>query len=218
MIGRLFARKNNRVFFDMRAPALSIGVFTEGLEKTTYAYPSLEAFAEGVAATGDTVRLIDGMKYEPCDIAVIFGDVRDGTGKENRMRFKAEIKGRHIHRGLIVIDTAILTRSSAVGPLYRRIGIDGLLRDEADFNNENCPPDRWEKLSAHAAINPQPWRTDGDHILIALQRPLDASLKSSPALRPVKYRTWVISTVQRLLQHTQIPIHIRPHPGSLGQE
>lgn len=198
--------------------ALTVSVFTEGMDKNTYAYPSLKAFAEGVAASGDKVQLVEKLKYEPCDVAVIFGEVREGKGKEKRMPFKAEIKGRHIHRGLIVIDTAILTRSSPVGSLYRRIGIDGLLRDEADFNNVQCPPDRWEKLSSHAGIALPPWRDHGEHILIALQRPLDASLKSSAAQRPFKYREWLINAVKTIRENSDRPIHVRPHPGSLGQD
>lgn len=196
----------------------NVCIFTEGMEKNTYAYPSLEAFAKGVAASGDNVRLVTKQKYEPCDIAIIFGDVRDGKGKEKRMAFKAEIKGRHIHRGLIVIDTAILTRSTSVGGQYRRIGIDGFLNGEGNFNNTNCPPDRWRKISYHAGITPLPWKQDGHHILIALQRPLDASLKSSPARRPHKYKRWLIDTVNEIQEHSNRPIHIRPHPGSLGQE
>ncbi len=196
---------------------LKVNIFTENLSKETYAYPSLEAFAKGVQAYGDDANLITKLKYEACDIAVIFGDVREGKGKEKRMRFKAEVKGRHIHRGLIVIDTAILTRASPVGHLYRRIGIDGLLRDEADFVNKDMPPDRWNKVAHHANINVRPWCKDGKHIVIALQRPLDASLKFSENRRPMHYKNWLMTLVKSLEKFSDIPIYVRPHPGCFGQ-
>lgn len=201
----------------MKNDKLKVHIFTEGLSKKTYAFPALRAFAEGVEASGDEARLITKRKYEPCDVAVIFGDVRNGKGKERRMPFKAEIKGRHIRRGLVVIDTAILTRATPVGALYRRIGIDGLLRDEGDFANGKMPDDRWQKISAHAGLHIQPWRKDGKNIIIALQRPIDASLRSSEARRPLRYKTWLLDLVKTLRQHTDAPLYIRPHPASTGQ-
>lgn len=200
------------------APApLSIGVFTEGMAGDTYARRSLEAFADGIHASGDSVTLIDSLTYAACDIAVIFGDVRDAKHKEKRMRLKAEVKGRHIHRGLIVIDTAILTRSTTRGASYRRIGLDGILRGEGDFCNAFRPADRWEKISRDAGLAMQPWKEDGEHILIALQRPVDASLKSTPSRRPEKYRQWVLNTVEQIRGAADRPIHVRPHPASMTQ-
>lgn len=198
-------------------PPLSIGVFTEGLAGDTYARQALNAFAHGVDSCGDAVTLIDGLKYVPCDVAVIFGDVRDAPGKESRMRLKAEVKGRHIHRGLVVIDTAILTRASSVGGDYRRIGLNGILNGEADFANAQCPPERWKKISDHAGLNLKPWRENGTHILFALQRPVDASLKSTAQRRPERYKNWVMNSVEKILEATGRPIHMRLHPASLAQ-
>lgn len=193
-----------------------VNVFTEGLDKNTYAYPCLKAFAEGVSNVGDNAALITKKKYAPCDVAVIFGDVREAKSKTKRMKFKAEVKGRHIRRGLIVIDTAILTRSSSVGHLYRRIGIDGLLRDEGEFCNQQKPDDRWKILMQHANLNIHPWRDNGEKIVIALQRPIDASLKGSEKLRPDNYATWLLSVITDLQKNFQSPIYVRPHPGSTG--
>ena len=80
------------------------------------------------------------------------------------------------------------------------------------------PADRWKKLSAHAGLEVQPWRQDGNHITIALQRPLDASLKSSERLRPSMYKSWLLSVVTELQKKSDLPVHVRPHPGSIGQQ
>ncbi len=193
---------------------LKVGVFTEGMLTTSYAYPSLKAFAEGIAASGDHVQFVEKTQYQPCDIAVIFGDVREGAGKEKRMAFKAEVKGRHIHRGLIIIDTAIMTRATHQGVNYRRIGIDGLLNDEADFNNHLVDDLRREKIFSHTGLSLKPWQEDGDHILIALQRPLDASLRSSSALRARRYFNWLKQTVKTLRENSHRTLYLRPHPDS----
>jgi hypothetical protein len=193
-------------------------VFTNGLKKNTYAYPSLEAFANGVKAVGDNVEFVKKRKYVPCDIAVIFGDIRNAPKKKKRMINLSQIKGRHINRGLIVIDTAVLTRATAVGSEYRRIGINGFLRNEAEFSNTGMPPDRWKKISSHAKLNIQPWKKNGKHITIALQRPVDASLKNSERLRPYLYKSWVLQLINELKKKTDIDIHIRPHPDSFNQD
>jgi len=196
---------------------LKVCVFTNGLKKNTYAWPSLNAFAQGVKTCNDHIQFVEKPVYKPCDIAVIFGDIREAPGKSKRMPNQSQVKGRHIRRGLIVIDTAILTRPTHVGSQYRRIGIDGFLRNEADFANIGMPSDRWNKVSTHANLKMNPWRTDGDHITIVLQRPFDASLKSSQRLRPQKYKTWLLELISQLQNKSDFPIHIRPHPGSLGQ-
>lgn len=77
MKNKFFKRKS------ISAQTPSICVFTEGMDRDSYGRISLNAFYEGVRNAGDNVRIADGLRYEPCDIAVIFGDVRDAPAKES---------------------------------------------------------------------------------------------------------------------------------------
>lgn len=197
---------------------LHVGVFLEGVGPDTYLRQSLEPFARGVAAAGDKVTLVTDLEYEPCDVAVIFGDVRGGVLKEERMKFKAEVKGRHIHRGLVVVDTPILTRATRVGGQYRRIGIDGLLRGEADFRNCGRTAHRWRAIAADADLEIKPWRRDGNRIVLALQRPTDASIPVPEVRRSAYYRDWLLRTIDILLSVSPRPIYVRPHPASLKMD
>ena len=72
-----------------------VGIFTEGL-KNTYSTASLTAFSSGLDYLGVNNFISNSLKYKHCDIAVIFGQVRDAPHKIRRMRLKAEIIGRHI--------------------------------------------------------------------------------------------------------------------------
>lgn len=186
----------------------------EGVGADTYARRSLVPFARGITNSGDQVSLIDELKYAPCDVAVIFGDVREGVGKGDRMKFKAEVKGRHIHRGLVVVDTPILSRATHVGVHYRRIGIDGLLRGEGKYRNENSSISRWNKIASEANLSMQPWKETGDRIILALQRPTDASIRFPEYRRPELYAKWVVRTVQSLRKASSRPVWLRAHPAS----
>jgi hypothetical protein len=197
---------------------LIINVFIEKLPNDSYAKKALMAFAKGVQKVGDTCKVVDKLEYEECDIAVIFGDVRDAPAKKKRMRLKAEVKGRHIHNGLMVIDTPVLMRPFDKKENFRRIGIDSLFADIGNFNNENCDDKRWKKLSQNYGIALNFSKKRGDNIYILLQRFYDASLKGSQRLRPKKYFAWLDGVIQELKNETNRKIIIRPHPGSLNVE
>jgi len=192
-----------------------INVFTEGLKKTHYDRECLEAFAQGIKKSGDFCNVIRTLNYYPCDIAVIFGEVKNDKDKRKRMRLKAEVKGRHIHNGLIVIDTPVLMRPFDKKNVFRRIGIDSLFADIGDFSNKNSDSKRWEKLSKQFNIQPNFTKQRGDNVYILLQTFYDASLKGSERLRPKKYFTWVENVIKEIRQETDRKIVIRPHPNSL---
>jgi len=197
---------------------LIINIFTEKLPKNSYARISLEAFARGIRNIGDECNIIDSLEYKECDIAVIFGDVRDAPSKKKRMRLKAEVIGRHRGKGLIVIDTPVLTRPYDKNEKYRRVGIDSLFADTGKFNNQNSLCDRWKILSEKFGIKIQEKEKEkkGDNIYILLQRFYDASLRGSQRLRPKKYFAWLDSVIKELENETDRKIIIRPHPGSLN--
>jgi hypothetical protein len=208
--------------FKTKNPSLDnqivIKIFTEGLDKDTYARKSLEAFRKGIEKAGDFSKVVRGLEYEECDIAVIFGDVRDAPAKKKRMRLKAEIIGRHRGKGLIVIDTPVLMRPYDVKDEYRRIGIDSLFADTGKFNNKNCSNDRWSQLSNTFNISINKDTHMGENVYILLQRFFDASLKGSQKFRPQKYFEWLSKVIDELSVETSKKIVIRPHPGSLNNE
>jgi len=193
-----------------------INIFTEKLPNDSYAKKSLLAFAKGIQKVGDYCEIVDKLKYKECDVAVIFGDVRDAPAKKKRMRLKAEVKGRHIHRGLIVIDTPVLMRPFDKNENFRRVGIDSLFADLGNFNNQNSDDKRWKLLSNQYNIELNFSNKRGDNIYILLQRFYDASLKGSQRFRPKKYFTWLEGVLEELNNETDRKVIIRPHPGSLN--
>ena len=195
-----------------------INIFTENKSKNGFSRRALEAFAEGIKKTGDTCNIISSLDYAPCDIAVIFGDIRDDAYRKKRMRLKAEVKGRHIHKGLIVIDTPVLMRPFDDKRIYRRVGIDSLFADLGNFNNKNSDCNRWLHLSKKHNIVPNFNKQRGEKVYILLQTFYDASLKGSERLRPKKYFTWLKHVIKELKNETDRDVVIRPHPNSLSDQ
>ena len=199
---------------------LLVGVFFENYGKNSYALRSLEAVAKGVETFGDNLFVQERLRYKECDVAVIFGDVRTDPGEkdlrqfEQRMKFKAEVKGRHVSRGLVIVDTAVLTRGGVHGSDYRRIGLNSISADNATFIDPEMVPGRLDVLKSDTGISLKPWTTLGDNIVIALQRPLDASLRGSNLKRARRYYEWVVSTVAEIKSSSHRDILVRPHPAS----
>jgi len=193
----------------------SVGIFTEGLTEDRYARKSLDAFAAGVRKCQDNIFLEKGLEYRPCDIAIIFGDVRDTQSKQKRMRLKAEIIGRHIHKGLIIIDTPVLLRSTPNGPFYRRVGIDSLFADWGDFNNRNVSAERRNMLFEKNELKLSNLRDNNGGIIIFMQRFFDASLKGRERFRPDRYLNWLKTVITGIRKESERKIIIRPHPESL---
>jgi hypothetical protein len=91
-----------------------------------------------------------------------------------------------------------------VGQLMRgvtwKMGINGV--NARAWWGEGTEPDRVRKL----AVRLQPWHP-GDHILIAMQR---SDSEQWAGLPPAEQ--WLRQTIDRIREHTDRPIVVRPHP------
>lgn len=79
------------------------------------------------------------------------------------------------------------------------------LNNYADFCNQDVPADRWEW---HFKSEMQPWKTNGDYVLLAGQVPGDQSLKGQN-MEPL-YQDWV----NQIKEKYSKPVRWRKHPLS----
>ena len=91
---------------------------------------------------------------------------------------------------------------------YYRVGIDGFLQDDADFNNNSSPPDRWRSLSRSLQLDLKPYRRRGRCVLIVGQVPGDLSLRGLDII------AWMQATATAAQRLTTRPILVRPHPAT----
>lgn len=185
----------------------------------------LRCFHEGLLIEEADAHLIDGYAYESCDVAVVFGGrpsakhvitqtIRDDIFTRHEGAFvlvETPLLGRNVYqRSVIATYARKLLRlrrvhySDEYG--YYRVGVNGFLQDDANFNNAGSPPDRWKLLSRAFGLRLKPYRRVGRHVLIVGQNPGDVSLRGADIF------DWMHRTAMHARRVTERPIVVRPHP------
>lgn len=93
---------------------------------------------------------------------------------------------------------------------YRRLGWWSYKWCDANFNNTNSPPDRWNKFKKETNIHIKPWRSSGEYVLIMGQKEGDSSL-SELYKKYDKFADWINDTIVDIKKYTDRKIIIRPH-------
>lgn len=167
-------------------------------------------FARGVKAAGDEVETITELRYVPCDAAFMLGWVHEHGKDAPHLRLRQQILDMQRNHGgrTVIADSNLFLFQDATNPhYYLRYSFDGVFPDTGEYCDQNPDPARWLTLCEQMAIDVRPWRSQGDHILISLQRDGGWSMSGYGVTE------WCVDTVQRLRHHTKRPIRIRAHPG-----
>jgi len=148
----------------------------------------VESFAEGIP--GCIVAPMG--KYIECDIAIIFGAVKDSYKPTWPKR---EIMEKHKGKRLIMIESGFVKRGE-----YYQIGWGGFAGN-ADFNNHGCPEKRWKKTK----VKIKPWKKKGDLWVVMGQVPWDTQVQD------VDHVGWCQETIEKLEAQGKKAV-FRPHP------
>ena len=171
----------------------------------------LDYFCQGVLASGDNAIAHRGLNALTCDVALIQGFVHD-DGKDLphlRLRKSAiDLQKKNNKRSLIV-DSNLFLYSDKSNPLhYLRYSFDGVFPTTGFYFDQDVNPARWEQISRDLGIRLKPWRTQGSHILICLQR------NGGWSMGGLGVQTWLDQTIAQIRQHSRKrPIIVRTHPG-----
>jgi len=160
----------------------------------------LEAFYEGCPNESE---LVQGWKYEPSEIAVVFG-VYKSKVRQSWPRGKIFRQQREKNLDVIVLETGYVNRGDGETHHYAA-GFNGL-NGRADFRNKSMGPERWESLNVQLKSY-----SPGSHVILCGQVPWDASLEFGIE-KPAKHEEWLVETAQKLRQITTKPVVFRPHP------
>src|SRR5688500_13377281 len=155
----------------------------------------VESFFEGCPNDSELVR---GWKYEPSDIAVIFGVYKSRVPK-SFPRGQVFQRQREKNLDVIVLETGYINRGDGEHHHYAA-GFNGL-NGRADFKNVGMPSDGAEKLG----VKLKQYR-DGSKVLLCGQVPWDASVEGTDHL------LWLKASVERLKAYSSIEVVFRPHP------
>lgn len=158
-----------------------------------------------------TVPFSDKETIESADVLV----------QSNQKGSKRERKIGHIYdyveksgKPWIVTESAVFRRNMPRPPhpkAYHRFSWFSYFRDEGNYNNKDCPSDRWQQIQKDQNIEVKPWRKSGEYVLVILQRPGDSSLRKLVQQHGT-YDKFINYTMQEIQKHTDRPIVMRMHP------
>ena len=154
-------------------------------------------FDEGVGEASSIVDWTTLPNNHKDYVPVIYGSVKKKRAAAHH-RIKSQVFDHA--RPFVMLETPLVhRRADTIDHGWLRVGVNGFLWDQADWGFEHMDPTR-------KIVEPIEWRKKGDHILILMQNPGDASLRGADIFE------WVENTVIELRKHTDRPIRIRPHP------
>jgi len=166
----------------------------------------LRAFAEGAQAQGASVLVQTQPQVVDCRLAVILGWV--GT----------KIRGPHIQLRSDVINHQLRTKQHVMpidascfkfvdtDSYFLRYSLNGVFYNTNNYANANSTDHKWQEIKSKLRLDLRPWRNQGHHVLVCLQRDGGWSMKGTDMA------AWTDLTVRRLRELTARPIVIRPHP------
>lgn len=174
---------------------------------------ALTFFAEGAAKCGDHASTTRSQVYEPCDVGAIIGNAFEANpGKVNLPHYKVRKMVMETQAQLgkywLSIDSNVFIYKHNLNPRkYLRYSFNGVFPATGIYCNDNPGEENWNNIRRDYNMDLKPWRTQGNHILITLQRPQGWSM------RGVDLMKWLKKTLGKIRENSDRPILMRWHPG-----
>lgn len=172
----------------------------------------LKRFIQGVnnSKLGDYGTAYEGSNWQPSDVAVLQGYVHEDSPMTPHLRLRKEVleKQKQNNKRTVIIDSNLfLYRDLGNTKKYLRYSYDGVFPSTAEYCWSNQDPNRWNKISKDLNIKLKDWRSNGNNILICMQRNGGWSMKGNDVW------DWLEKTIWKIRQHSDRPIIVRGHPG-----
>jgi len=182
----------------------------QSLKAATDKLNTLKFFIQGVQACGDEGVIVDDANYQPSDVAVILGWVHEHGKTAPHLQLRQQIlDGQRVYNGRTVIaDSNLFLYKNTTNPGYwLRYSFDGIFPNTGQYCDTAPDPVRWSAVQQNLNIHLKPWRTQGNHVLLCLQRDGGWSMGG------VEVLDWAMKIILQLRRYTNRPIRIRAHPG-----
>jgi len=170
----------------------------------------LTQFAHGAKAAGDEVWLVDNVsRVIDSDIAVLQGWIGMKSAPHLEQR-RSVIKHQRKTGGRTLVIDSNLFGFLAPGDRdrYLRYSLDGIFPTTGYYFDSDIDPNRWQEIKDSYGWHERDWQTQGDNVLICLQRDGGWSMDG------LKVTDW-LGQILPQIRRAQRPIIIRPHPGNL---
>lgn len=175
---------------------------------------ALTYFVEGAAKHGDLASVTHSKTYEYCDVGAIIGNAFGSNPEKvslthygvRKMVIDTQTKNK---RYWLSIDSNVFIYKDKTNPKkYLRYSFNGVFPKEGIYCNDNPGDENWNNIRRDYNMDLKPWRSNGNHILITLQRPLGWSMRGYDLM------FWLNETFSKIRKYSDRPIIIRWHPGN----
>ena len=170
----------------------------------------LDYFCQGVIASGDSAIAHQGLNVLDSDVALIQGFVHEHGKSAPHLQLRKNaiaLQKKNQQRSLIVDSNLFLYVDKSNSLHYLRYSFDGVFPTTGFYFDQDVDPARWSQISKDLGISLKPWRTQGNHILICLQR------NGGWSMRGLDVIEWMNSTILEIRKYSKRPIVVRAHPG-----
>ena len=184
---------------------MKVGIFYNSISnpaKFSNKVMLMDNFAEGVKVLGDEVVNFkdNSLPNQKLDAGFVLGyTLEDNFRKKIIDILKAQ------GTPSIFVDSNILHYSRKEHE-WHRYSLNTVYPDTGTYFFKEYDPAKWEKFSSWHGVTLQPWRTNGNHILILAQRPKGFNMFTDQD-------EWLAKTIATIRQYSQRPIMVRMHPG-----
>jgi hypothetical protein len=176
----------------------------------------LDRFPLGVTYLGqDQVVIQESKTLIDADVALMVGWVHEDSKQTAHLEFRRQIIAHQKKRGkrVLLADSNLFLYKDKTNPHhYLRYSFDGIFPNTGEYCDKKIDSDRWKKLSKTTGISLRDYRTNGNHILLCLQRNGGWSMGGFDVV------DWTAQTIRLLRLHTDREIVIRAHPGDKGSK
>jgi hypothetical protein len=170
----------------------------------------LDNFIQGVNVVGDQGIAHRDMNPIPCDVAFIQGFVHEHGKDMPHLKLRKEAADLQVANGkrsLIVDSNLFLYADPGNTKTFLRYSFDGIFPTTGFYFDRDIDSNRWKKISHILGITLRPYRTNGNHILICLQR------NGGWSMRGLSTINWMNQTIAEIRKYSNRPIVVRAHPG-----
>ena len=167
-------------------------------------------FCHGVSQAGDTAIAHRGTTAIACDVALIQGFVHQHGKSTPHLQLRQDavnLQKKNNKKSLIVDSNLFLYVDKSNSHHYLRYSFDGVFPTTGFYFDQDPDSTRWQQISKDLNLKLKPWRSDGKHILLCLQRNGGWSMQGLDSVN------WMNQTIMDIRKYSSRPIIIRAHPG-----
>jgi hypothetical protein len=167
-------------------------------------------FSQGAKRCGELVFDYNDHMYRPSDVAIIQGWIAPGipTSKHLTLRNTVINQQLKLKKYVVAVDSNLFLYKNKDNPLhYLRYSFNGIFPNTGIYCDSVIDPNRWKKISANSNLKLKDWRSNGDHILLCLQR------NGGWSMDGMDVQDWAVETINKIQTYTDRQIVVRAHPG-----